>query len=60
MTPEQLAAYGVRSGASGTLKLGNVEGADVLNIMELARLGQMAAAYAANQARPLPVAAAGD
>lgn len=60
LTPEQLAAYGVRSGASGTLKLGNVEGADVLNIMELARLGQMAAAYAANQARPLPVAAAGD
>jgi hypothetical protein len=58
LTPQQLAAYGVRSDAAGTLKLGNVEGADVLNLLELTRLGR-AAAYAANQTQPLPVAASG-
>lgn len=53
LTADQLAAYGVRSDASGNLKLGNVEGADVLNTMELARLDVAAAAYAANQNMPL-------
>ncbi len=55
-TAEQLAAYGVRSTASGMLKLDNVEGADVLNTMEMARLSKAAAAYAANQTSPAPVA----
>lgn len=50
LTPSQLAAYGVRSAPSGTMTLGDVEGADVLNTLELTRLGkQAAAAYAANQ-----------
>jgi len=52
MTTAQLAAYGVTSDASGTLKLGTIEGADVLNAIQLAGLSRMAAAtYAANQAR---------
>jgi hypothetical protein len=45
----QLAAYGVRSNSSGTLTLGDIEGADVLNTLQLVRLGHAAAAYAANQ-----------
>ncbi|WP_158923245.1 hypothetical protein [Acidisphaera sp. S103] len=53
LTPHQLAAYGVRSDASGTLKLGDVEGADALNGVELIRLAEAAAAYGANQ-RPSP------
>jgi hypothetical protein len=57
LTPQQLAAYGVSSDASGTLKLGNIQGADVLNTLELARLRGAAAAYAANQPPPIPVAA---
>ncbi len=52
LTPAQLAAYGVSSDASGTLKLGAIEGADVLNAIQLAGLSRLAAAtYAANQAR---------
>jgi hypothetical protein len=57
LTPQQLAAYGVSSEASGTLKLGDVQGADVLNIVELALLRGAAAAYAANQPPPIRVAA---
>jgi len=57
LTPQQLAAYGISSDASGTLKLGDVHGADVLNIVELARIKGAAAAYAANQPPPIPVAA---
>jgi hypothetical protein len=53
LTPQQLAAYGVRSDASGTLKLGDAEGADALNGVELIRLADVAAAYGANQ-RPSP------
>jgi hypothetical protein len=34
----QLAAYGVTTGARGTLKRGDVQGSDVLNDLELARL----------------------
>jgi hypothetical protein len=49
LSARQLAAYGVQMGASGTLQLGDVRGADVLNTIELARLGRAAAAYAANQ-----------
>ena len=52
LSTAQLAEYGVQSDPSGTLKLGDVEGADVLNTVELIRLGKAAAAYAANQ--PLP------
>jgi hypothetical protein len=48
-TPQQLAAYGIRSDASGKQKLGGVEGADALNAMELVRLDKVATAYAANQ-----------
>jgi hypothetical protein len=52
LTPAQLAAYGVTTDPSGTLKLGTLEGADVLNAIQLAGLSRMAAAaYAANQAR---------
>jgi cell division septation protein DedD len=56
-TQKQLAAYGVRSDASGALRQGDLEGADVLNNLELVRLNQAAAAYAANQSTPLTVAA---
>jgi hypothetical protein len=52
ITPEQLAAYGVRPDASGASKLDGAGGADVLNGIELVRLGQASAAYAANQATP--------
>jgi hypothetical protein len=55
LTQEQLAAYGVRSTASGTLKLGDAEDADVLNTIQLLRLDKAAAVYAANQMTPLPV-----
>ena len=51
LTTDQLSAYGVRSDASGTLKLGDSEGADALNGVELVRLSEVAAAYAATQAR---------
>ena len=51
LTPDQLAAYGVRKDASGTLKLGDIKGADALNGVELIRLAQVAATYAASQAR---------
>jgi hypothetical protein len=53
MTLQQLAAYGVRSDASGILKLGDVEGADVLNTIQLARVDKAAAAYAVHQTKPL-------
>jgi hypothetical protein len=56
-TPEQLAAYGVRTNAAGNLKLGNIEGADVLNTIELVRLGRAAAAYATAQTMPSMAAA---
>lgn len=59
LTQQQLAAYGVRSDTSGTLKLGNLEGADVLNTLQLVRLGKAAAAYAANQPRTFSTAASG-
>jgi hypothetical protein len=59
LTLEQLAAYGVHSTASGTLKLGDAEGADVLNAIQLLRLDRAAAAYAANQMTPLSVGAQG-
>jgi hypothetical protein len=49
MSKAQLEAYGVQVSASGSLKLGNLEGADVLNTMELGRLARATAAYAANQ-----------
>jgi hypothetical protein len=55
----QLAAYGVRSSPSGTLTLGDIEGADVLNTLQLVRLGHAAAAYAANQTMPLKTEAQG-
>ena len=38
-SPAQLAAYGVTTTASGTLSRGAVSGADVLNGLELARIG---------------------
>jgi hypothetical protein len=37
LTPAQLAAYGVRRGSDGSLRMGNLEGADVLNAIELTR-----------------------
>jgi hypothetical protein len=59
LTQEQLAAYGVHSTPSGTMKLGDAEGADVLNTIQLLQLDRVAAAYAANQMTPLPVPAQG-
>jgi hypothetical protein len=53
LSPMQLAAYGVRSDSLGTPRLGDVEGADVFNMIELVRLGTAAAAYAASQTVPL-------
>ncbi len=38
-SPAQLAAYGVRRDASGEMRRGGESGADVLNGLELARLG---------------------
>jgi hypothetical protein len=55
LSASQLAAYGVTSDGAGGLKLGDLQGADVLNSLELARLAQASSAYAANQ---LPAAAA--
>jgi hypothetical protein len=49
-TPAQLEAYGVVSTPSGNMKLGEIEGADVLNAVQLLRLGTAVAAYSANQA----------
>ena len=46
MTPAQLSAYGVKVDAFGTLRLGDIQGADVLNTIELSRLSKAAAAYA--------------
>jgi hypothetical protein len=51
-SPQQLAAYGVHVNRSGTLQMGNIRGADVLNTIELARLDKAASAYAANQPAP--------
>jgi hypothetical protein len=48
-TPAQLAAYGVVSSTSGTMKLGEIEGADVLNAMQLFQHGKAVACYSANQ-----------
>jgi hypothetical protein len=56
-TPQQLMAYGVQVGPSGTLKPGKVEGADVLNTLELVRLDKAVAAYSANQNMPFAAAA---
>jgi hypothetical protein len=49
MTPAQLAAYGVQIDTSGTMRLGDIKGADVLNAIELGRHTRAATAYAANQ-----------
>jgi hypothetical protein len=49
MTPAQLEAYGVRLDASGTLMLGDIRGADVLNTIEMGRYAKANAAYAAHQ-----------
>jgi hypothetical protein len=59
LTPQQLAAYGVRSDVSGNLRLGDVQGADVLNSIQLVRLSSAAAAYAANQSMPPAIATRG-
>jgi hypothetical protein len=39
-TPAQLSAYGVSTQPDGTLSRGELAGADVLNTLELARIGQ--------------------
>jgi hypothetical protein len=49
LSPQQLAAYGVHVNRSGTLQMGDIQGADVLNTIELARLDKAASAYTANQ-----------
>jgi hypothetical protein len=50
LSPEQLAAYGVTTNTAGDLTLGTMQGADVLNTIQLATLTKTAAAaYAANQ-----------
>jgi hypothetical protein len=52
LTPAQLAAYGVRQGSDGSLRMGKLEGADVLNAIELTRhdTAMAAAAYGARAA----------
>jgi hypothetical protein len=50
LTPAQLTAYGVRQGRDGSLRMGNLEGADVLNAIELTR-HETAVAVAAYGAR---------
>ena len=57
LSPQQLAAYGVQVDRAGTLHMGNIQGADVLNVIELARIDKAASAYAANQP-VIPAAAA--
>jgi len=44
-SPAQLAAYRVRTDTDGTLRLGNLTGADVLNTLELSRLSLARSAY---------------
>ena len=44
-SPAQLAAYGVSTSGDGTLKLGDVEGTDVLNSLELTRVQMVRTAY---------------
>ncbi len=44
-SPAQLAAYGVSTSEDGTLKLGDVQGADVLNSLELTRVQMVRTAY---------------
>ena len=57
-TSEQLAAYGVSTNAASNLMLGTMEGADVLNAIQLTALSKTAAAaYAANQPSPSGFAA---
>jgi hypothetical protein len=53
LSPEQLAAYGVTTDASGELRRGDITGADVLNSIELLRHAKAAEAYAANQTTAL-------
>jgi hypothetical protein len=45
-TRAELAAYGISTKPDGSLQQGNLEGADVLNAMELSRLHAANAAYA--------------
>ena len=49
-TAAQLAAYGVRTNATGTLRMGTLHGADALNALELAHLHTAQAAYARSAA----------
>ena len=44
-SPAQLAAYGVSKTSDGSLKLANLEGADVLNSLELSRIQMVQTAY---------------
>ncbi|MGA3004620.1 MAG: hypothetical protein ABSE20_23160 [Acetobacteraceae bacterium] len=59
LSPQQLAAYGVHKSKSGSLQMGDIQGADVLNAIELTRLDKAASAYAANQTMTLAVATQG-
>src|SRR6185312_9653903 len=45
-SPVQLAAYGVTTATSGSMRLDGLEGADVLNALELSRIQSAHAAYA--------------
>jgi hypothetical protein len=44
-SPAQLAAYGVSTTSDGTLKLADLQGADVLNSLELSRIQMVQTAY---------------
>jgi hypothetical protein len=44
-SPAQLAAYGVSRTSDGSLKLANLQGADVLNSLELSRIQMVQTAY---------------
>lgn len=52
-SPAQLAAYGITATATGDLQQGSLQGADILNSLEFARLqGHAEAQYAAAAATP--------
>ncbi len=52
-SPAQLAAYGITTGATGNLQQGTLQGADILNNLEFARLqGHAEAQYAAAASTP--------
>jgi len=57
LSSAQLTAYGVSTAKDGTLTMGNVSGADVLNTLELKRIQDISAAYGGAQKGNRPAGA---